>query len=63
MRGVLIGTAVGDLVGGIVNIWGTMQALTNGLAWGTTILYALLLLGALYCLYTGSRRPAFTHLR
>jgi uncharacterized membrane protein YfcA len=58
VRGVLIGTAVGDVVGGLVNIWGTMQGLFNALAWSTTILYLLLLLGALYCLSTGARKPA-----
>jgi len=58
VRGVLIGGIVGDVVGGLVNIWGTIQGLMNGLAWSSTIIYALLLLGALYCLFTGSRKPA-----
>jgi hypothetical protein len=55
VRGVLIGAAVGDVVGGLVNIWATIQGLLNGLAWSSTILYVLLLLGALYCLSTGSK--------
>ena len=58
VRGVLIGAVVGDILGGLVNIWGTMQGLMNGLAWSSTIVYALLLLGALYCLSTGSRKAA-----
>ena len=58
VRAVLIGSAVGDVFGGLVNLWGTFRGVMNGLAWSTTILYVLLLLGALYCLYTGSRKPA-----
>jgi uncharacterized membrane protein YfcA len=58
VRAVLIGSVVGDVFGGLVNIWGTFRGLMNGLAWSTTILYVLLLLGALYCLYIGSQKPA-----
>jgi len=58
IRGVLIGSIVGDIVGGAVNIWGTIQGLLNGLAWTTTILYILLLLGAIYCLAAGERKAA-----
>lgn len=61
VRAVLIGSVVGDVFGGLVNIWGTFRGLTNGLAWSTTILYVLLLLGALYCLYIGSQKPAHAH--
>jgi hypothetical protein len=55
VRGVLIGAAVGDVVGGLINIWATIQGLLNALAWSSTILYALLLVGALYCLSAGSK--------
>jgi xanthine/uracil permease len=58
VRGVLIGSVVGLVLNGIVNIWGTIQGLMNGVAWSTTIVIVLLLLGALYCLSTGSRKPA-----
>ncbi len=58
VRGVLIGAVVGDVIGVLVNIWGTMRGLMNGLAWSSTIVYVLLLLGALYCLSTGSRKSA-----
>jgi hypothetical protein len=53
MRGVLIASAVADAIGGGVNLLGTFQGLMNGMAWTTTILYALLLIGSLYCLSTG----------
>jgi len=58
IRGVLIGSIVGDIVGCGVNIWGTVTGLLNGLAWTTTILYILLLLGAIYCLSTAEREAA-----
>jgi len=57
VRGVLIGTAVGDAVLLLVNIWATMQGLLNELVWSSTVVTALLLLGALYCLLAGSRKP------
>ena len=53
VKGVLIATVVGSIVGGGVNLVGTFQGLLNGMAWSTTVIYALLLVGALYCLSAG----------
>jgi uncharacterized protein YjeT (DUF2065 family) len=50
VRGVLIGAVVGDIMIGLVNLWGTFRGLVNGLAWSSTVLVVLLLVGALYCL-------------
>jgi hypothetical protein len=58
VRGVLIGSVVGDVVFVLLNLWGILQGFLNALAWSSTIVMLLLLLGALYCLFTGSRRPA-----
>src|SRR5260370_31708444 len=58
VRGVLIGAAVGDVAVGLVNVWGMIQGLVNALAWTSLIVIGLLLLGALYCLSTGSRAGA-----
>lgn len=55
VRGILIGAAVGDVVGGIISVLGTIKGLTNALGWSSAILYALLVLGALYCLSTGAQ--------
>lgn len=55
VRGVLIGSVVGDVVGGLVSIWSTIQGLLNAFAWSSTIVYVLLLVGALYCLSSGSK--------
>ena len=58
VRGVLIGTAVGDVVLTVLNLWATYQGLLNSLSWTSTIVSVLLLLGALYCLSAGARKPA-----
>ena len=58
VRGVLIGTIVGLVVVTIASAWATIQGLQNTLSWSNPILGILLLLGALYCLFTGSRKPA-----
>jgi uncharacterized membrane protein YfcA len=61
VRGILIASVVGDGVGGLVIAWGTIQGTVNTLGWLNVILYALLVLGALYCLSTGSRKLASAH--
>jgi hypothetical protein len=61
VRGILIASVVGDGVGGLVIAWGTIQSTVNTLGWLNVILYALLVLGALYCLSTGSRKLASAH--
>jgi hypothetical protein len=53
VRGVLIANVVGDIVGGCVNVLGAFQGLLNNMAWSTTLLYVLLVAGALYCLSAG----------
>ena len=54
VRGVLIAGAVGDAIGGGVNLLGTFQGLLNGMAWTSTIVYVLFLIGAVYCLSAGA---------
>ncbi|MDR3420666.1 MAG: hypothetical protein P4L80_05395 [Xanthobacteraceae bacterium] len=58
VRAVLIGGVVGYGISTVVLIWSTIQGLLNSLAWGSTIVNVLLVLGALYFLFTGSRKPA-----
>jgi hypothetical protein len=50
LRAVLIGLLAGDVVGLIVNLWGTFNGVLNNFAWSTTLLYVLLIAGAAYCL-------------
>jgi hypothetical protein len=61
VRGVLIANTVADAVGGVVIAWGTIQGTVNALGWSNVILYALLVLGALYCLSVGSHKLASAH--
>src|SRR5260370_24552623 len=58
VRGVLIANVVGDVVGLLINLWGTFQGLINAMAWTSTIVYILLIAGSLYFLSTGSRKAA-----
>jgi asparagine N-glycosylation enzyme membrane subunit Stt3 len=60
VRAVLIATVVGSIVGGGVNLLGTFQGLLNGMAWSSTMIYALLLVGALYCLSAGPEASGLT---
>jgi uncharacterized membrane protein len=55
VRGILIGTIIGDALGLIVNLVGTFQELLNGMAWTTTLIYVLFIIGAVYCLTTGAQ--------
>jgi hypothetical protein len=60
VRGILIANAIGDVIGGGVNLLGTFQGLLNGMAWTTTIIYAALLIGSLYCLSMGEATSGIT---
>jgi len=50
VRGVLYGFMIGDVAGLWVNGVGTRLGLLNSLAWSSTVIYVLLIIGALYCL-------------
>ncbi len=58
VRAVLIGGLVGYGISALVLIWSTVQGLLNALAWGSTIVNILLVIGALYFLFSGSRKLA-----
>jgi hypothetical protein len=58
MRGVIVGTAIGDVVLIILAVYAGVAHLFNGLIWATALLVCLLLLWALYCLAAGARKPA-----
>jgi hypothetical protein len=52
VRGILIGSIVANALGLIVNLFGTFQGLLNGMAWTTTLIHVLLIIGAAYWLST-----------
>jgi uncharacterized membrane protein YuzA (DUF378 family) len=60
VRGILIANAIADAVGGGVNLLGTLHGLLSGMAWTSTIVYALLLIGSLYCLSAGGETRGTT---
>jgi uncharacterized membrane protein len=53
VRGILIASIIADALGLIVNLIGTFQGLINGMAWTTTLIYVLFIVGAIYCLSKG----------
>jgi hypothetical protein len=56
IRTVLIAVAVLNALNLLVNLWATSQGLFNSMAWSTTIVSAIFLAGALYCLSAGARK-------
>jgi uncharacterized membrane protein YfcA len=52
VRGVLVGIVVTDVVGGLLSIWATTTGVLNAFGWSSVIVYVLLLVGALYSLWT-----------
>jgi uncharacterized membrane protein len=52
VRGILIASIIADALGLIVNLIGTFQGLINGMAWTTTLIYVLFIIGGVYCLST-----------
>ena len=60
IRGVLIALVIGDVIGGGVNLIATFRGLLNGMAWTSTLVYLLLLAGAIYCLSTGPETSGMT---
>ena len=57
VRGVLIANVVADIVGGLVNLSGTLQGLLNAMAWSSTIVYVLLVAGC-DCIAKGPSKQA-----
>jgi ABC-type Fe3+-siderophore transport system permease subunit len=56
IRAILIGSAVGFVLGAVISLWGVMSGLTNALGWSSVVVYLVLLAGAVYFL-APARRP------
>jgi uncharacterized membrane protein YfcA len=56
LRGLLIGGTVGYALGFLVSLWATLSHLMNPAGWVLVVTYAVLLLGYVYSLWTGSRK-------
>jgi high-affinity Fe2+/Pb2+ permease len=55
IRAILIGTAVGCVLGAAISLWGVMSGLTNALGWTSVVVYVAVLAGALYHLAPAHR--------
>jgi hypothetical protein len=58
VRGVLIGSVAGLIVNLIITIWATLAGWLNANSWGSAIVLALLLVGAIYQLTAAGRAGA-----
>jgi hypothetical protein len=58
LRGLLIAASVGNAAGVAVSAWATWTGVMNGGGWLFVVTYAVLLLGYLYFLITGSQKHA-----
>jgi hypothetical protein len=54
IRGVLIASVIGDVVGFLLTLWGITQGILNASGWSTVVIYGLLAIGALYLLLLAS---------
>jgi hypothetical protein len=54
IRGVLIASVIGDVVGFLLTLWGITQGTLNASGWSTVVIYGLLAIGALYLLLLAS---------
>jgi hypothetical protein len=54
IRGVLIASVIGDVVGFVLTLWGITQGTLNASGWSTVVIYGLLAIGALYLLILAS---------
>jgi hypothetical protein len=58
LRGVLLGAAVGNVVGIVVSLWAIRTGIMNGTGWLFVLTYVIFLLGYVYFLWTGAQKPA-----
>jgi hypothetical protein len=54
IRGVLMASVIGDVVGFVLTLWGISQGTLNASGWSTVVIYGLLAIGALYLLLLAS---------
>ncbi len=58
VRGVLLGAAVGNVVGAIVSLWAILTGVMNGAGWLFVVTYVALLLGYVSFLWARAQKPA-----
>jgi hypothetical protein len=58
VRGVLLGAAAGNVVGGIVSLWAVLTGVMNGAGWLFVVTYVAFLLGYVSFLWARARKPA-----
>jgi hypothetical protein len=57
MRGLLLGTSIGNATGVLVSAWGTVTGIMNAMGWSAVLIYFVLLAGCVYYLSAGRAAP------
>jgi hypothetical protein len=60
IRGLLLSLVVGNIIGVIVSLWGTLTGIMSAVGWSAVLIYLVLLLAYGYFLFLGARQPATT---
>ena len=60
IRGVLVGIVVTTAIGGLIALFAVVTGLSNAMTWTSVLVYALLLVGAVYCLSQGEKNSAMS---
>ena len=58
VRAVLIANVPLTAIGGLVVLYAVLTGLANALAWTSVLVYALILIGSLYCLMQGEKKAS-----
>lgn len=53
LRGLLLGLSIGNAVGVVVSIWGTVTGIMNAMGWSAVAIYLVLFAGYVYYLSAG----------
>jgi hypothetical protein len=53
LRGLVLGNALGQLIGVIVSVWYTVKRPFNAMGWSAVVIYGVFVLGAVYYVQSG----------
>ena len=57
LRGLLLGSSIGNATGVLVSAWGTVTGIMNAMGWSVVLIYLVLFAGCVYYLSAGRAAP------
>jgi hypothetical protein len=57
LRGLLLGSSIGNATGVLVSAWGTVTGIMNAIGWSAVLIYLVLFAGCVYYLSAGRAAP------